>query len=64
MPISTVRARTNSIKLLDVLLKQYDEATMPSIETLEANGLCVALGGVVMPVAAYEALCDTLGGAE
>ncbi len=62
MPVSTVRARRGSIKFADVFLKPYDEDTMPSLAEPEAQGFCVTLGGVVLTVAAYEALCSVLGG--
>ena len=61
---STVRPRCSSINLLDVLLRQYDEDTMPSIETLEANDLCVTLGGLIVPVGFYEWVCAEMGARE
>jgi len=62
---STVRARGGSIKFVELFEffgAKYDENRMPSIDVLESHGFCVTMGGTVLTVAGYEAICVLLGG--
>lgn len=59
-----VSARVDQFKFWALFGARYDETTMPSVSELEANGYCVTLGGLVLTVEAYEALCALFGGVE
>jgi hypothetical protein len=68
MPISKVRARTRSIKVLPLDVVNSEAITRSVADALEAQGLCFWAQrdgtSVVVPVALYESVCAALGGAE
>ena len=62
---TNVNTRAQSVKILDLV--NLDTITQEQTQSLEAQGLCLMLlggGGLVIPVAAYEAICDLMGGVE
>lgn len=65
MAKTNVGAQTQSIKILDRVL---GDITNAQSEALEAQGLCLWLqrdgSALVIPVRAYEAICDLMGGVE